>query len=201
MYTRSAGPRRQELTTRFTRAVAYAARLHAQQKRKGTERHYIAHLLGVASIVLDHGGDEDTAIAALLHDAVEDQGGRPRLAEIRRKFGVRVARIVDGCTDAYTDPKPPWRPRKERYIAHLVEAPAEVRLVSAADKLHNAREVLSDYRRIGDAIWSRFQGGKEGTLWYYRALLEALRQAGTSPLVEEFERVVTELERLAASER
>ena len=181
--------------------MAYAARLHAQQKRKSTERPYIAHLLGVASIVLAHGGDEDTAIAALLRDGVEDQGGRPRLAEIRRKFGVRVARIVDGCTDADTDPKPPWRPRKERYIAHLVEAPAEVRLVSAADKLHNAREILADYRRIGDAIWSRFQGGKEGTLWYYRALLEALRQAGTSPLVEEFERVVTELERLAASER
>lgn len=201
MYTRSAGPRQQELTTRFTGAVAYAARLHAQQKRKGTERPYIAHLLAVASIVLDHGGDEDTAIAALLHDAVEDQGGRPRLAEIRRKFGARVARIVDGCTDAYTDPKPPWRPRKERYIAHLAEALAEVRLVSAADKLHNAREILADYRRIGDALWSRFQGGKEGTLWYYRALLEALRQAGTSPLVEEIERVVTELERLAASER
>jgi len=201
VYTHSAGPRQQELTTRFTRAVAYAARLHAQQKRKGTERPYIAHLLGVASIVLAHGGDEDTAIAALLHDAVEDQGGQPRLAEIRRKFGVRVARIVDGCTDAYTDPKPPWRPRKERYIAHLAEAPAQERLVSAADKLHNAREILADYRRIGDALWSRFQGGKEGTLWYYRALLEALRQAGTSPLVEELERVVTELERLAASER
>jgi len=180
--------------------VAYAARLHAQQKRKGTERPYIAHLLGVASIVLDHGGDEDSAIAALLHDAVEDQGGRPRLAEIRRKFGVRVARIVDGCTDAYTDPKPPWRPRKERYIAHLAEAPAEERLVSAADKLHNAREILSDYRRMGDALWSRFQGGKDGTLWYYRALLEALRPSGMSPLVGELERVVTELERLACKD-
>ncbi len=201
MHARSVASRSQELTARFTRAVAYAARLHAEQKRKGTDRPYIAHLLGVASIVLEHGGDEDTAIAALLHDVVEDQGGRPRLGEIRRKFGARVARIVDGCTDAYTDPKPPWRPRKERYIAHLAEAPAEERLVSAADKLHNAREVLSDYRRIGDALWSRFQGGKEGTLWYYRALLEALRQAGTSPLVEEFERVVTELERLATSER
>ena len=111
-----ASPQKQKLIARFTRAVAYAARLHARQKRKGTERPYLAHLLGVASIVLEHGGDEDAAIAALLHDAVEDQGGRPRLGEIRRKFGARVARIVDGCTDAYTVPKPPWRERKLKYL-------------------------------------------------------------------------------------
>ncbi len=194
---RSANSPRQKLTARFTRAVAYAARLHARQKRKGTERPYLAHLLGVASIVLEHGGDEDTAIAALLHDAVEDQGGQPRLSEIRRKFGARVARIVDGCTDAYTVPKPPWRERKQKYLQHLPHASAEVHLVSAADKLHNVREILADYRQVGDALWSRFQGGKEGTLWYYRALVGAFRSTGATPLVEELDRVVAELERLA----
>ena len=147
--------------------------------------------------MLEHGGDEDAAIAALLHDAVEDQGGRPRLGEIRRKFGARVARIVDGCTDAYTVPKPPWRGRKQKYLQHLPNASAEVHLVSAADKLHNAREILADYRQVGDALWSRFQGGKEGTLCYYRALVEAFRSTGATPLVEELDRVVTELERLA----
>ncbi len=194
---RSAIPQEQKLSVRFTRAVAYAARLHARQKRKGTERPYIAHLLGVASIVLEHGGDEDAAIAARLHDAVEDQGGRPRLSEIRRKFGTHVARIVDGCTDAYTDPKPPWLERKKKYLARLPQASAEVRLVSAADKLHNAREILADYRQVGEALWNRFHGRKERTLWYYRALAEVFRAEGSSPLVEELDRVVSELERLA----
>ena len=198
---RSANSSKQKLTARFTRAVDYAARLHARQKRKGTERPYLAHLLGVASIVLEHGGDEDAAIAALLHDAVEDQGGRPRLGEIRRKFGARVARIVDGCTDAYTIPKPPWRERKLKYLQHLPHASAEVHLVSAADKLHNAREILADYRQVVEALWGRFQGGKEGTLWYYRALVEAFRSTGATPLVEELDRVVTELERLASRSR
>jgi (p)ppGpp synthase/HD superfamily hydrolase len=186
-----------KLTSRFTRAVGYAARLHATQKRKGTERPYVAHLLGVASLVLEHGGDEDLAIAALLHDAAEDQGGLPRLEEIRRKFGARVARIVDGCSDAYTDPKPPWHERKQKYVAHLPKASPEVRLVCAADKLHNAREILADYRAVGDELWDRFQGGKQGTLWYYRGLMSAFRKAGSNPLVEELDRVVTELERLA----
>ncbi len=181
-----------KLTSRFTRAVGYAARLHATQKRKGTERPYVAHLLGVASLVLEHGGDEDLVIAALLHDAVEDQGGLPRLEEIRRKFGARVARIVDGCSDAYTDPKPPWHERKQR-----PNASPEVRMVCSADKLHNAREILGDYRAVGDELWDRFRGGKQGTLWYYRALVSAFREAGSNPLVEELDRVVTELERLA----
>ncbi len=144
-----------KLTSRFTRAVGYGARLHATQKRKGTERPYVAHLLGVASLVLEHGGDEDLAIAALLHDAAEDQGGLPRLEEIRRKFGAHVARIVDGCSDAYTDPKPPWHERN--YLAHLPNASPEVRLVCAADKLHNAREILGDYRPVGDELWDRFR--------------------------------------------
>jgi (p)ppGpp synthase/HD superfamily hydrolase len=187
------------LGSRFRQALTYAARLHARQTRKGTARPYIGHLLGVTAIVLEHGGDEDTAIAALLHDAVEDQGGRPRLAEIRHKFGRRVARIVEGCSDSFTDPKPPWRQRKEDYLRHIGKASADVRLVSAADKIHNAREILSDLRVAGDDVWSRFKGGKEGTLWNFRALVNEFRAAGSSPIVDELDRVVTELERLARS--
>ncbi len=166
-----------QLGARFRRALAYAARIHAKQFRKGTTRPYIAHLLGVTSIVLTHGGDEDEVIAALLHDAVEDQGGMPRLRDLRRKFGVRVAKIVEGCTDSYTDPKPPWRKRKEEYLQHLRNADASVRLVSAADKLYNVREVLSDLRRHGEDVWSRFKGGEEGALWYYEQVLNILREA------------------------
>jgi GTP pyrophosphokinase len=187
------------LGARFEEALAYAARLHTAQVRKGSDIPYIAHLLAVASLVLEHGAGEDEAIAALLHDAVEDQGGRTTLEEIRRRFGDAVAEIVAGCTDADVTPKPPWRPRKEAYVAHIHTAPPGVRLVSAADKLHNARAVLADYRELGEALWPRFKGGKEGTLWYYRALVEAYRVAGGSPLVDELDRVVSELERLAAT--
>jgi (p)ppGpp synthase/HD superfamily hydrolase len=178
------------LGARFQRALSYAARLHATQFRKGTTRPYVAHLLGVTSTVLTHGGDEDEAIAALLHDAVEDQGGKPRLREIRRKFGERVARIVEGCTDADTDPKPPWLERKKKYLQHLRDADSSIRLVSAADKLYNAREILSDLRTHRDSVWSRFKGGKEGTLWYYDEVAKILR---TGELVEELDRVVAEL--------
>jgi len=178
------------LGARFQRALSYAARLHATQFRKGTTRPYVAHLLGVTSTVLTHGGDEDEAIAALLHDAVEDQGGKPRLREIRRKFGERVARIVEGCTDADTDPKPPWLERKKKYLQHLRDADSSIRLVSAADKLYNAREILSDLRTHRDSVWSRFKGGKEGTLCYYDEVAKILR---TGELVEELDRVVAEL--------
>jgi (p)ppGpp synthase/HD superfamily hydrolase len=184
------------LSARFEEALIFANRLHAQQVRKGTSIPYIAHLLAVASIVLENGGNEDEAIAALLHDAIEDQGGAATREEIRRCFGNTVVAIVDGCTDAEVIPKPPWRPRKEAYIAQVRYAPASVRLVSAADKLHNARSILADYRVLGDALWRRFAGGREGTLWYYRSLIDAYRHAGTSPLVEELARVVTELESL-----
>jgi (p)ppGpp synthase/HD superfamily hydrolase len=153
--------------------------------------------LSVTSIVIEYGGDETMAIAALLHDAVEDQGGLPRLREIRRKFGARVARIVDGCTDSYTEPKHPWRGRKVAYIQRVAEEPPEVRLVSAADKLSNARETLHELRAHGDSVFEKFEGKKEGTLWYYRALVETFRKAGASPLVEELDRVVTQLESLA----
>jgi GTP pyrophosphokinase len=189
-----------KLTERFEEALVYAARLHARQIRKGTAIPYVSHLLAVASLVLENGGVEDEAIAALLHDAVEDQGGAATREEIRRRFGESVAVIVDGCTDTETTPKPPWRERKERYVAHIADAPASVRLVSASDKLHNARSILSDLRSSGDAVWQRFTGGREGTLWYYRSLVEAFRAHGSSPLVEELTRTVAEIERLAADE-
>lgn len=184
------------LSERFTEALVYATQLHAQQTRKGTNIPYISHLLGVASIALEYGADEDSAIAALLHDAVEDQGGATTREEIRRRFGDVVTGIVDGCTDADTIPKPPWRQRKEKYIAHLGTASAAVRLVSASDKLYNARSILKDYRELGESLWSRFKGGKEGTLWYYRALVEAFQDGASTPLIEELQRVVTQLEQL-----
>ncbi len=186
------------LSARFEEALVFATQLHAKQTRKGTSIPYIAHLLAVTSIVLEHGANEDEAIAALLHDAIEDQGGAATREDIRCRFGDTVVAIVDGCTDAEVMPKPPWRARKEAYIAHVREAPASVRLVSAADKLHNARTILADYRQLGESLWQRFNRGKEGTLWYYRSIVNAFRAAGTTPLVEELDRVVSEIERLAA---
>lgn len=187
------------LTNRFVEALGYAAELHLHQRRKGKGQPYVGHLLGVAAIVIQHGGGEEEVIAALLHDAVEDQGGLPRLDEIREKFGERVARIVDGCTDSYevSGAKREWGERKRAYIEKVAQAPADVQMVSAADKLANAREILADYRLEGDAVFCRFQGGKQGTLWYYRALVEVFRKAAATPLVDELDRVVTELESLA----
>jgi (p)ppGpp synthase/HD superfamily hydrolase len=186
------------LTPRFDDALAFASRLHAQQTRKSTQIPYISHLLAVASLVIEHGGSEDEAIAALLHDAVEDQGGAATRQEIRRRFGEVVAALVDECSDTDVIPKPPWRERKEKYLAHLAQASPSARLISQADKLHNARAILADYRTAGEAVWDRFNGGKDGTLWYYRALVEAFRQAsGSTPLVDELDRVVWELEQMA----
>ena len=182
---------------KFEDALVYATRLHRDQIRKGTEAPYVTHLLAVASIVGEDGGTEDEVVAALLHDAPEDRGGKERLEEIRGRFGNEVAEIVAGCTDTYEDPKPDWRPRKEAYVAHVAEASASIRLVSAADKLHNARSILADLRAVGDELWDRFTGGKEGTLWYYRALVEAYAGAGPNPIVEELDRVVREIEALA----
>jgi (p)ppGpp synthase/HD superfamily hydrolase len=185
------------LTTRFAEAFAYAAALHAGQVRKGASVPYLSHLMSVSALVLEDGGDEDEAIAGLLHDAVEDQGGKPTLSEIRRRFGAKVARIVEGCTDSDTVPKPPWRERKELYVAHMRHADPDVRRVSSADKLHNARSILADHRRIGDEVWSYFTASKVDTLWYYRSLIDAFRESGGGRLVEELELVVSELERLA----
>lgn len=183
-------------TPRFRDALLYAAQLHATQVRKGSGTPYLAHLLAVAAIVLEHGGDEDEAIAALLHDAIEDQGGDATRQEIRRRFGPRVTQIVDECTDTDLEPKPPWRARKEAYLAHLPQASASARLVSAADKLHNARSILADYRQHGESVWQRFQGGRDGTLWYYAELARIFHEAGRLPLNDELALVVAELEQL-----
>jgi GTP pyrophosphokinase len=183
-----------ELTDRFKDALWMATDLHADQRRKGSGIPYVAHLLGVASLVLEYGGNEDETIAALLHDAVEDQGGKPTRQMIAEKFGETVAQIVDGCTDADTMPKPPWRERKEAYIAHIASAPPSVRLVSACDKLYNVRTILADYRRVGDEIWERFKGGKkDGSLWYYQALVTEFKNTGNHPVYDELERTVNEL--------
>ena len=186
------------LGPRFLRAFHFAAQKHAEQTRKASTIPYIAHLMGVASLVLEAGGDEDLAIAALLHDVVEDCGGAPMLKEVRRKFGSRVARVVDGCTDADTYPKPPWRERKERYIRHLKNADADTRLVSAADKLNNVRSILSDYRSAGESIWSRFSGGREGTLWYYRTLLDEFLRRKQNRITRDLELAVKALESTTA---
>jgi len=188
-----------KLGPRFERALLFATRKHAGQTRKGTTVPYVSHLMSVAGLVLEAGGDEDLAIAALLHDVVEDCGGAVMLKEIRRRFGGRVANVVDGCTDADLDPKPPWRRRKEDYLKHLRTADADVRLVSAADKLHNARSVLTDFREIGEPVWERFQGKRDGTLWYYRALLREFKRKKTNRLVCELERVIMDLEAVAGS--
>jgi len=153
--------------------------------------------MGVASLVLEAGGDEDLAIAALLHDVVEDCGGAPMLTEVRRRFGQRVAKVVDGCTDSDTFPKAPWRERKEKYIEHLKEADADTRLVSAADKLNNVRSILSDYRALGESVWSRFNGGREGTLWYYRTLRDHFLHHKGNRITRELELAVNQLESMA----
>jgi GTP pyrophosphokinase len=188
-----------KLGPRFLRAFLFAAEKHKDQTRKASTIPYIAHLMGVASLVLEAGGDEDLAIAALLHDVVEDCGGAPMLQEVRRRFGQRVARVVEDCTDADTYPKPPWRERKEKYLRHLKTADADTRLVSAADKLNNVRSILSDYRAVGESVWSRFNGGREGTLWYYRTLLDIFLQHKRNRITRDFELAVRELDALAFS--
>ena len=188
------------LTDRFKEALWYATDLHAEQFRKGSGVPYVAHLLGVVSLVLEYGGTEDEAIAALLHDAVEDQGGQDTRLLIAEKFGENVAQIVDGCTDSDSTPKPPWQERKESYIAHLKNTTPSVRLVSSCDKLYNARSILADYRMMGDAIWERFKGGKkDGTLWYYQELVLEFKKIGDHPVYDELERTVQEILRLVGS--
>ena len=189
------------LSERFQDAFDFAFQLHASQNRKGSGIPYISHLMAVAALVLEDGGDEEQAIAALLHDAVEDQGGIETLEEIHLRYGARVASIVDGCTDSYTIPKPPWRERKEAYLTHLREASKDVRRVSLADKLHNARSILADLRRGGDSVWQRFNGGREGTIWYYGTLVNVFQQVDDSPMVDELARVVAEIQRLSPSPR
>jgi len=184
------------LTPRFEDALAYTFRLHQKQFRKGTGVPYLAHLLAVTSLVLEDGGDEDQAIAALLHDGPEDQGGQQVLTEIETRFGERVGRIVEGCTDSLENPKPAWQSRKESYLQHLADAPQEVLQVSLADKLHNTRTILRDLRTNGDSVWKRFNGGKQGSLWYYRSLVDIFKRRSQSPMVKEFEATVKSIEEL-----
>ncbi|HZD33434.1 MAG TPA: HD domain-containing protein [Candidatus Angelobacter sp.] len=191
------------LTVRFDHAMLFAAQVHRHQDRKKTGIPYLSHLLGVAAIVLDYGGDEDMGIAALLHDAAEDHGGRAMLKAIEQMFGARVAKIVDGCTDSYGDEsraKPKWYPRKLRYLHRVRREDAETRFVSAADKLYNTRAVLRDVRQYGDSIFGRFAAPKAKVLWYYRSLVREYRAAGVThqlkQLLDDLDRVVTELEHL-----
>jgi (p)ppGpp synthase/HD superfamily hydrolase len=190
-----------KLSPLFEEALQFALAAHRDQLRKGTQVPYVSHLLAVASVVLDYGGNEDEAIAALLHDSVEDRGVDPE--DIRKRFGDRAANIVVACSDSLErDPKnkADWRIRKEAYLGHLETAPPPVLLVSAADKLHNVRSIVKDLMDVGHMVWTRFKGGKDGSLWYYNSIVEILKKRGKHPmLVDELARTVAELQRLAAS--
>ena len=195
-------------TERLTRAVDYARHLHIE-RRKGTGIPAMAHLFGVASLVIGEAGltdfpvTEDMVIAALLHDAVEDHGGAPRLEDIRQNFGANVARMVEGLSDSLSeDPnaKDQWEQRKQAYIDRLRSEPVDVRLISAADKLYNARSILEDYRLIGPEVWRRFKRGRDLQIWYFDTILEVFKSAGKSRIVDELERVVTELRQITAKD-
>ena len=187
----------QSLTLRFEEALVFAAQKHQHQTRKGTTIPYIAHLMQVSGIALENGANEDEAIAALLHDVIEDQDVTEE--ELTRRFGLEVAAIVAGCSDSASTDKAPWKQRKEAYIAHVLTASPSVRLVSSCDKLHNARAILADYQELGDGLWSRFNASPSDILWYYQSLVHAFQQAqeqqGEPPsrVVAQLDRVVTEL--------
>ena len=183
------------LTTRFDEALVYAHAVHHGQVRKVTGTPYIGHLIGVSSIVIDAGGCEDEVIAALLHDAAEDFGGRGRLEEIRARFGDAVAKIVEDCTDAWTTPKPPWAERKKQYVEHARTLDRSSLRVSAADKVHNGYAILRGLRTQGERIWECFNAGPDDILAYYQSLVRAYREAGGGPLVDELERIVRGIER------
>ncbi len=192
------------LSPRFALALQFANQIHATQARKGAGAPYISHLMAVSALVLEYGGDEDQAIAALLHDAAEDCGGRPMLETVRVMFGEEVASIVECCTDTFESPKPAWRPRKEAYIARMRTEPPRARLVATADKLHNLSNTLRDIRTQGPAAWcsamaSSANSSAEKQIWYYRGCAEALGDGWSSPLLEEFKRSVQELGQLVAS--
>ncbi len=191
-----------KLTDRFDRALLYATHVHGGQVRKVTSIPYVAHLLAVAATVLEYGGSEDVAIAALLHDAVEDQGGEPRLSDIRNRFGDRVADIVRSCSDSVANTsaghaKEDWHVRKTRYVEHLNIADQETLLVSLSDKIHNARSILRDLRKpeIGATVWARFNKPKEHTVWHYRELADAFCRLLPGQLANELSEIVDVLEK------
>ena len=194
------------LGERFAEALAYAARLHATQTRKAKETPYIAHLLGVTSLAIDAGADEDEAIAAVLHDAVEDQGGEPTRAEIERRFGPRVASLVISLSDTVVDTtrgekKEPWQVRKDRYIAHLRDGDASVRLLAACDKLHNLSELLEDHRRLGDEVWEHFSAPPDKQLWFYRTVIGVLTEGEDTVLAARLRAALAQLEERLADRR
>jgi GTP pyrophosphokinase len=188
------------LGERFEQALGFAAAAYRFQLRKGAGIPYVGHLLGVCSLVIEDGGNEDEAIAALLHDAAEDQGGERMLEEIRRRFGDSVAAIVAACSDTFELPKPPERARKESYLEHLESQPESVLRVSLADKLFNARAILRDYLVVGDELWARFQSGRDGQLWYYRELADRFTTLLPGRMASELSAAVDNLER-ALSDR
>lgn len=183
----------QVLDARFEQALVYAFHLHSGQTRKQSQVPYIAHLLGVTAIVLEDGGSEDEAIAALLHDAVEDQGGLETLEKIRMRFGSNVADLVLALSDSFTPPKPPWRERKQAYLESIPGANLSEIRISLADKVYNARSILRDLRLEGEQVWSRFNGGKDGTLWYYQQLIFAFQTHGDQPLLSELIRILEQI--------
>jgi len=188
------------LTGRFSDAFAYAHIVHGGALRKGTDIPYIAHLMGVTSLVLQYGGTEDEAIGALLHDAAEDAGGYAQLADIKARFGAHVADIVHGCSDSFDTPKRPWLDRKREYIDHVASVSSSAILVSVADKIHNVSAIIADYRVMGDGLWARFNpdAGKAGTVWYYRSLVTAYRATSAAAphaaAVDDLDRLVCQLE-------
>jgi (p)ppGpp synthase/HD superfamily hydrolase len=184
-----------KLTSRFDEAFRYAHEVHQSQTRKGTGSPYVGHLMGVASIVLDDGGSEDEAIGALLHDAAEDHGGRPRLEDIRTRFGDAVAKIVEDCTDSWSQPREPWLERKQAYIQHARRLSGPSLRVSAADKVHNAYAILRDLRNIGERVFEQFQATPDDVLAYYESLVRAYREAGGGLLVDELDRIVRGIQR------
>jgi (p)ppGpp synthase/HD superfamily hydrolase len=188
------------LSPRFEQALVYAVAIHAGQTRKASEVPFISHLLGVTSLALEYGANEDEAIAALLHDAAEDAGGEGRLADIRMRFGDAVASMVSDCTDTCESPKPSWQARKEAYIAHLPHSSRGALLVSCCDKLYNTRTIVADLRERGAVTWAKFRGGRDGSLWYYRTLLKFFMMTDLPRgLVDELWRTVETMEALAAA--
>jgi len=185
---------------RLVEAFAFAVDLHKNQLRKGTKISYISHLMAVSALVLEAGGDTDQTIAALLHDAVEDQGGLKVLVEIKERFGERVGNIVEGCSDSFTQPKPPWKMRKEEYLAHLPVSSPDIRHVSLADKLHNARSILQDLKTHGTEVFNKFNGGQEGTLWYYSQLVDIFKQTDSGFLSDELNSVVKQIKKIASED-
>jgi (p)ppGpp synthase/HD superfamily hydrolase len=180
-------------SSRLPQALQFASKIHAHQRRKGGNVPYLSHLMAVSALVLDYGGTESEAIGALLHDSAEDCGGRPMLEEVRQTFGAEVADIVEGCTDTFEDPKPAWRPRKERYIAHLRSASDSVRKVACADKLHNLVVTVRDLRQEpGPEYWSRFTAGQDQQLWYYEQCLGAFRAGREPPMIKDVELALKE---------